>query len=578
MTHIKKYEEWLNDSYINETDRSELLSISDNAAEIEDRFFKDLEFGTGGMRGVLGIGTNRLNIYTVRKATQGLADYIAEQGENHKKMGVVIAYDCRRMSPEFTDEAALVLAANGIPAYVFDSLRPTPVLSFAVRHLGCTAGIVITASHNPPEYNGYKVYWQDGGQVPFPRDEAIIHKVNEIKNFRQIKIIDKKSAADANLYRTATAEVDDAFIHCVKNQSLKPEIISNSKLKIVYTPLHGSGYVPVCRALKEAGFKNLYVVDKQAEADGNFPTVKSPNPEDKNAFKMALELAEQKNADIVVATDPDADRVGAFVKSKDGYVPFTGNMTGVLLTEYILGRLNETGKLPKNGAVISTIVSTDLTRLIAAAYGAEYFNVLTGFKYIGEKIKQFEETGSHEFLFGFEESYGSLAGSYARDKDAVVSAMLLCEAAAYYMQFGMTLTDAIDGIYKKYGYFTESIDNIAFKGSAGIEDMKRIMNGMRKNPPLDLNGFAVSEIRDYLNGTVKNLSSGETTPTGLPVSDVLYFDCGDAWFCARPSGTEPKIKIYYGICVKNKDLSESKTEAAAALEKMSKELRGLIGA
>jgi len=463
MSYKAVYEQWLVDPIIDNVTKSELKGISDNEKEIEDRFYRELEFGTGGLRGVLGAGTNRLNIYTIRKATQGLANYILNSDAYKPGIAVAIAHDSRRMSPEFSTEAALVLNANGIKTYTFDSLRPTPLLSFAVRYLGCVAGIVITASHNPPEYNGYKVYWSDGGQCPYPRDEEIIAEVLKVTSFEMVKTMPQIEATGKGLFNIAPPEVDDAFISNVKAQSLHPEIISESDIKIVYTPLHGAGNVGVQRTLREMGFKNVFVVKEQEEADGNFPTVSYPNPEDKAAYTLALKLAREKNADIIIATDPDCDRVGAAVKFGDDYQFLTGNQTGVLLTEYIVSQMAQCGKLPKNGTIISTIVSTNMARAISEANGLTYMEVLTGFKYIGEKIKEFEDTGSHTYIFGFEESFGYLAGTYARDKDAVVASLLICEAAAFYRKQGLTLYDTLFNRYEKYGIFRERVESIRLK-------------------------------------------------------------------------------------------------------------------
>jgi phosphoglucomutase len=568
----QEYERWLKDDVIDEKTKQELASIASDDNEIKERFFKSLDFGTGGLRGVLGAGTNRMNIYTVRKATQGLANYIIKQGPSAVAMGVAIAHDNRRMSREFCVEAALVLNGNGIKTYIFDSLRPTPLLSFAVRRLGCTAGAVVTASHNPPEYNGYKVYWSDGGQTPYPRDEDIITEVNKVA-FSEIKVADQKEAEAKGLFNIAPKEVDDAFIDAVKSQMIHPEIIKDSNLAIVYTPLHGTGNIPVRRALKEAGFKNVHVVPEQELPDSEFPTVSYPNPEDPKAFTLAKALAEKIGADLIVGTDPDADRVGVIVKDPSGErVILTGNMTGAILEEYILSQKKALGTLPKNAAIISTIVSTDLAQVIAESYGAAYFNVLTGFKYIGEKIKEFEISGSNEFIFGFEESYGSLAGTHARDKDSVVSTLLICEAAAFYATKGKTLLDALNDIYAKYGYYKETIESITLKGIQGLEDMKKIMAGLRATPPDEVNGVKVIEARDYKSKTIKHLDTGSVEPTTLPVSDVLYYVLADgSWFCVRPSGTEPKIKIYFGV------KGDSAEDAASGLNSLKSGVVGLMG-
>ncbi len=565
MDYKEIYEQWVNDEYFDEKTRAELKSIEGDDKEIQERFYKSLEFGTGGLRGIIGAGTNRMNIYTVSKATQGFANYIKKQGDEAVKMGVAIAYDSRRMSPEFAETAALVLNGNGIKTYLFESLRPTPVLSFSVRHLGCTGGIVVTASHNPPEYNGYKVYWADGGQVPFPRDMEIIKEVEAVSDFKEIKKADKEQAAKDGLFNIAGKEVDDEYVKNVKAQLINPDLIKSAKdLKIVYTPLHGTGNIPVRRVLKEVGFENVNVVPEQELPDSEFSTVGYPNPEDPKAFTLAMKLADEIGADIVVGTDPDADRVGAVVKNGKGeYVILTGNMTGVLLTEYILSSKKESGRLPENGAVVSTIVSTDLTKAIAKNYGVDYFEVLTGFKYIGEKIKEFEKDGSHTYLFGFEESYGCLAGTYARDKDAVVATMLICELAAFYKSKGMTLYEGLQEVYKKYGFYKESIKSITLKGIEGIENMKKIMETFRSGTPEEIGGSKVVESRDYNAGTFKNYQTGEDGKVNLPKSNVLYYVLENGtWFCVRPSGTEPKIKIYFGSKGESLEAAEKNIENA----------------
>ena len=574
MQYREKYERWLNGSCFDEQTKAELKAIENDENEIKERFYKDLEFGTGGLRGIIGAGTNRMNIYTVGKATQGLADYILENNPNGAQMGVAIAYDSRNMSPEFARKTGLTLCANGIKAYVFESLRPTPELSFAVRHLGCTAGVVVTASHNPPEYNGYKVYWQDGGQVPYPRDEAIIEKVNAVAGFDAIKIMDYDEAVSKGLYVTIGKEVDDEYIKNVKAQSLNPDIVSKTadSLKIVYTPLHGTGNIPVRRVLSEIGFKNVYVVPEQEMPDGNFSTVGYPNPEDPKAFTLAIKLAKEVGADVIIGTDPDCDRVGVVVKdSKGEYVVLTGNMTGALLTNYMLSQRKEKGILPANGAVVKTIVTTEMIRPITAEYGVKLFDVLTGFKYIGEKIKQFEETGDYTFVFGFEESYGCLSGTYARDKDAVVASMLVAELTAFYKNQGKTLYDGLIELYEKYGYYREGITSITLKGIEGVEKIKYIMDTLRKNPPKDFIGNNVMWLRDYTKNEFTNLITGETEKNTLPSSNVLHYtlENGD-WVCVRPSGTEPKIKIYYGI--KGTGMSD----AASKLETMGSYMKEMI--
>ena len=546
----KNYEYWCTSPIFDDATKSELKSLEGNEDEIFDRFYRELEFGTGGLRGVIGAGTNRMNFYTVGKATQGLANFINKQGAAAK--GVAIAFDSRRMSPEFADTAACVLAANGIKAYIFDSLRPTPELSFALRTLGCTAGIVVTASHNPPEYNGYKVYWEDGAQITAPKDAQIIGEVNVIKDYAEIKKMTTEEAKAAGLYEVIGKEIDDKYMEALKKLVLHPEAIKQmaSSLKIVYTPLHGTGNVPVRRVLKELGFEQVTVVPEQELPDGNFPTVSYPNPEDKKAFALALDLAKKVDADLVLATDPDADRLGVYAKdTKTGeYKVFTGNMSGMLICEYEMSQKKALGILPNNGALVTTIVSSNMAQAVAKEYGMKFIECLTGFKYIGEQIKFFEQTGSNEYVFGFEESYGCLVGTHARDKDAVVAVMALCEAAAYYKTQGITLWDQMLNIYNKYGYYKEDLFTMTFKGADGAKKMQDMMDAYRKNTPKQVGAYKVLRLRDYKNDVITDLATGETTPTGLPKSNVLYFElANDAWFCVRPSGTEPKIKFYAGI-------------------------------
>ena len=546
----KNYEYWCTSPIFADATKAELKSLEGNEDEIFDRFYRELEFGTGGLRGVIGAGTNRMNFYTVGKATQGLANFINKQGAAAK--GVAIAFDSRRMSPEFADTAACVLAANGIKAYIFDSLRPTPELSFALRTLGCTAGIVVTASHNPPEYNGYKVYWEDGAQITAPKDAQIIGEVNAIKDYAEIKKMTTEEAKAAGLYEVIGKEIDDKYMEALKKLVLHPEAIKQmaSSLKIVYTPLHGTGNVPVRRVLKELGFEQVTVVPEQELPDGNFPTVSYPNPEDKKAFALALDLAKKVDADLVLATDPDADRLGVYAKdTKTGeYKVFTGNMSGMLICEYEMSQKKALGILPDNGALVTTIVSSNMAQAVAKEYGMKFIECLTGFKYIGEQIKFFEQTGSNEYVFGFEESYGCLVGTHARDKDAVVAVMALCEAAAYYKTQGITLWDQMLNIYNKYGYYKEDLFTMTFKGADGAKKMQDMMDAYRKNTPKQVGAYKVLRLRDYKNDVITDLATGETTPTGLPKSNVLYFELeNDAWFCVRPSGTEPKIKFYAGI-------------------------------
>ena len=571
MKAAEQFEKWLNDPYFDDETKKELLSIRNNPKEIEDRFYKDLEFGTAGLRGVIGAGTNRMNVYTVRKATQGLANYIIKN--NGQSRGVAIAYDSRHMSPEFADEAALCLNANNIKAYVFDSLRPTPELSFAVRYYGCIAGINITASHNPSEYNGYKVYWEDGAQITPPHDTGITEEVNKVSDYSQVKTMNKDDAIRNGLYIVINSEVDDAYLDVLKSLTLHPEVIKEQaeSIKIVYTPLHGTGNMPVRRTLKELGFKNVFVVPEQEKPDGDFPTVSYPNPESAEAFELALKLAKKEDADLVLATDPDADRLGVWVRDKSGeYHCLTGNMSGCLIAEYEISQRKAVKGLPADGALITTIVSTKLSKAIAASYGIKYIEVLTGFKYIGQQILEFEKSGHGTYLFGFEESYGCLIGTYARDKDAVSASVALCEAAAYYKSKGLTLWDAMTAMYEKYGYYKDGVQSITLSGIEGLQKIQDIMNSLRANAPKQIGGFDVIAVRDYKTGKIKNIATGEESETGLPASNVLYFELTDnAWVCVRPSGTEPKLKLYYGICGKSADDADA---IAARMEKALKEL------
>lgn len=573
MDYLEKYEFWLTSEAFDDKTKEELEAIRDNEKEIKERFYKDLEFGTGGLRGIIGAGTNRMNRYTVGKATQGLASYILKNNPDGAEMGVAIAYDSRNMSPEFAENAALVLNANGIKAYIFDELRPTPELSYAVRTLGCTAGIVVTASHNPPEYNGYKVYWADGAQVVAPRDRGIIEEVNAITDFSRVKTMDKEEAVKAGLFNVIGSAIDDGFVKAIMEQAVRPEEVKRAEdMVIVYTPLHGTGNKPVRRVLKEAGFKNVFVVPEQELPDKNFSTVGYPNPEDPKAFTLAIELAKKKNADIIVGTDPDADRIGVVIKDNDGgYSVMTGNMTGALLTEYVLSGRKEKGRLPSDAAVIKTIVTTEMVRAISENYGAELLEVLTGFKFIGEKIKQFEEDHSKTFVFGFEESYGCLAGTYARDKDAVGAAMLVCEMAAYYKNRGMTLYDALNELYRKYGVYREGVKSVTLKGIDGAEQIQKIMAYLRSNTPKEFAGYRTVWKKDYKTKEFVNMVTGEKAESSLPVSDVLYYNLEDgAWLCVRPSGTEPKIKFYMGV------KGDSLKEAEAKVSDMEKAVDELL--
>ncbi len=568
MNYKEEYNFWLSDDYFDEATKEELKSISGDEKEIEERFYKELEFGTGGLRGVIGAGTNRMNIYTVRKATQGLANYIISKNGQNK--GVAIAYDSRRMSPEFADEAALCLAANGIKAYVFDELRPTPELSFALRTLGCISGIVVTASHNPPEYNGYKVYWEDGAQVSTPMDGEIIAEVNKVTDYHTVKTMPKDEAMSKGLYQVIGKEIDDKYMVELKKQIVHPDVIAKvaEDIKIVYTPFHGTGNKPVRRILSELGFKNVYVVPEQELPDPDFTTLEYPNPEDPKAFTLALKLAKEKNADIVLATDPDADRLGIYaLDTKSGeYIPFTGNMSGMLIAEYILRERRATGTMPANPALVKTIVTTNMADPIAAKYDVKLFEVLTGFKYIGNEIKKFERSGSNNYVFGLEESYGCLAGTHARDKDAIVAVMCLCEVAAWCKANGKTVWDQMLEMYAEYGYYKEDLYTITLKGIEGSQKISEIMENLRKNPPKNFGDLKVLKFRDYEKEVITDLQTGAVSPTGLPKSNVLYFDLdNDSWCCARPSGTEPKIKFYMGVkgdniedaALKNQKLTEA---------------------
>lgn len=573
MSYTQQYDFWLNDDYFDQATKEELRSIAGDEKEIEDRFYKELEFGTGGLRGVIGAGTNRMNTYTVRKATQGLANYIIKQGGEDK--GVAIAYDSRRKSPEFADEAALCLAANGIKAYVFDSLRPTPELSFALRTLKCISGIVITASHNPPEYNGYKAYWEDGAQVTAPKDREIIEEVKNVTDYHEVKTMSREDAIAAGLYQVIGKEIDDAYMAELKKQIIHPEIIKEvaDDIKIVYSPFNGTGNVPVRRILSELGFKNVYVVPEQEMPDPDFTTLDYPNPEDPKAFTLALRLAKEKNADIVLATDPDADRLGIYaLDTKSGeYIPFTGNMSGMLIAEYILRERISTGKMPENPALVTTIVTTNMAGAIARDYNVKFIEVLTGFKFIGEQIKLFEQTGSNNYVFGLEESYGCLAGTHARDKDAVVAVMCLCEMAAWCKKNGITVWDQMLNLYEKYGYYKETQYAITLKGIDGAAQITEMMNRLRSNPPKSFGDLTVKELRDYDRDVAVNLETGEEKSTGLPKSNVLYFDLSnDSWCCARPSGTEPKIKFYMGV------KGDSLEDAEKRVEKLTEALKAYL--
>lgn len=570
MNYKEQYKEWLSNPYFDDKTKAELKNIADDENEIKERFYKELEFGTAGLRGIIGAGTNRMNVYTVRKATQGLANYIISQGFGGK--GVAIAYDSRRMSPEFANETALCLAANGVKAYVFESLRPTPELSYAVRKLGCIAGVNITASHNPPEYNGYKVYWEDGAQITPPHDKGIMDEVQKVTDYSTMKTMSLEAAKEAGLYVTIGADIDDSYMEELKKQVIHWDSIKEAgkDIKIVYSPLHGTGNVPARRVLAEIGFENVYVVKEQELPDGEFPTVSYPNPESEEAFELGLKLAKEVDADLILATDPDADRLGVYVKdAKSGeYKVLTGNMSGCLLAEYeISQRKAVNGSLPEDGAVIASIVSSCMAGAIADAYDLSFIQVLTGFKYIGQQILAFEQTGKGTYMFGFEESYGCLIGTYARDKDAIVATMALCEAAAYYKTQGKTLWDAMIDMYDKYGYYKEDIKSITLQGIEGLAKIQEILETLRNETPVEIAGEKVLKARDYKENTVRDMATGEVTATGLPASNVLYYELPDnAWVCVRPSGTEPKVKFYYGV--KGTSLEDSEQKATAMGEEI----------
>ena len=571
--YMKIYERWLADSYFDEDTKNELRAIADDENEIKERFYMDLEFGTAGLRGIIGAGINRMNIYTVRRATQGLANYIKKQGGEEK--GVAIAFDSRRMSPEFAMEAAMTLAANGIKAYKFESLRPTPELSFAVRELGCIAGINITASHNPPEYNGYKVYWEDGAQFTPPHDKGVLEEVLAIEDLSTVKTTSEEEALRSGKFQVIGKEIDDKYIENVKAQVVNQDAIDRMQkdITIIYTPLHGTGNIPARRVMKELGFENVYVVPEQELPDGNFPTVSYPNPEAEEAFTLGLKLAREKNADLVLATDPDADRLGVYVKdAKTGeYHPLTGNMSGSLLCDYVLSQKQAKGQIPADGQVIKSIVTTNLVNAVAEHYGCELVEVLTGFKYIGQQILKEEQTGKGTYMFGMEESYGCLIGTYARDKDAISATAALCEAAAYYKEKGMTLWDAMVAMYEKYGYYKDTVKSIGLKGIEGLAKIQEIMENFRQEPPKTLGDYTVTAARDYKAGIIMDMASGAVRPTGLPSANVLYYEMNDgAWLCVRPSGTEPKIKFYYGV------KGASMEDADARSEKMGAELTELV--
>lgn len=564
MDYRERYKQWLDSPIIDEATKEELRSIAGDEKEIEDRFYKDLEFGTGGLRGIIGAGSNRINRYTVGKATQGLANYIKSQGKDAMDRGVAIAYDSRRCSSEFANHAALVLNANCIKTYIYEELQPTPILSYTVRSLGTIAGIVVTASHNPPEYNGYKVYWEDGAQVTNNRDVEIIREVKKVEDFSSVKLMDEEEAKKKGLYNIVGQDIIDSYIAKVKALSVNKDIIREmgSDLKIVYTPLHGSGNKPVRRVLKELGFKHVSVVPEQEHPDPNFSTVRYPNPEERESLELAIELAKKEGADIVIGTDPDCDRVGVVVRNRDGeYIGLTGNQVGALLVEYYLGALKAEGRLPHDAIVIKTIVTSELGAEIAKHYGAEVVNTLTGFKFICGKIREFEETGYGTFVFGYEESYGYLAGDFVRDKDGVIASMLICEMAAYYKSKGMTLYDALEDIWDRFGYYRDELRTITLVGKEGMEKIKSIMEGLRRHQPHEMAGVEVEEIEDYLESRKVNLTTGEESSIDLPKSNVLKYKLvDDSWFAIRPSGTEPKIKLYFSVKGEDRQLVDKRME------------------
>ena len=574
MNYLEEYKKWCESDEFDEETKNELLKIKDDEKEIEDRFYKELEFGTAGLRGIIGAGTNRMNIYTVGKATQGLANYILKRGTQDK--GVAISYDSRHMSPEFSELTALILNANGIKAYVFEELRPVPELSYAVRELGCTAGVMITASHNKPAYNGYKVYWDDGSQIIAPVDKDITNEVKAITDYKMIKKMNKDDAKEKGLFNLIGKEIDDKYINELKNRVLNPEIVKKQgeNIKVVYTPLHGAGGETAKRILKEIGIKNLYVVPEQEFPDGDFPTVDYPNPEAKEAFKMALDLAKKVDADVVLANDPDADRLGIYAKdSRSGeYKDFTGNMSALLIAEYRISQMKEKGILPENGMFISTVVSSNLAKAIAKEYNLDFREVLTGFKNIGEQIKiEEQKENGKKYVFGFEESYGCLIGDYARDKDGISAVMSLCEAACFYREQGITLWDQMINIYEKYGYYKETQVAIVLEGASGAEKIKQMMENMRNNLPEKIGEYKVLEFKDIKLDIVKNMVTGEISKTGLPTSNVLYYELeNDAWCCVRPSGTEPKIKLYMGV------KADTNEKAEKDLEKLKEAMKDLV--
>ncbi|SKA03682.1 phospho-sugar mutase [Selenihalanaerobacter shriftii] len=564
MSYQERYQQWLQSDYFDEETKDELQSIADNQKEIEDRFYTDLEFGTGGLRGIIGAGTNRINKYTIRKATQGLANYILNQGDQAKKQGVSIAHDSRFKSREFALEAASVLNGNGIKTYLFNELKPTPELSFAVRELKAIAGIVITASHNPPEYNGYKVYWSDGGQIVPKRAEKIITEIKEIKDFSKVKRIERDEAEEKDLFKIISDEIEDKYIAKIKKLVINPEIISkiDDNFNIIYTPLHGSGNKPVRRSLKEIGFSNVRVVEEQEEPDPNFSTVDYPNPEAIEVFDLALDMAEKEDADLIMGTDPDADRLGILIKDEnEGYISLTGNQIGVLLANYILFQKQTKGNLTDNGIIVKTIVTTEMVRKIAIDYGVELVDTLTGFKFIGEKIREFEERGEKDFILGFEESYGYLVDTFVRDKDAVIAAALVAEMTAYYKEQGLTLKGQLTRLMDKYGYYLEDLESIVLKGKTGQEKIEKILSTLRDQNPEEIANKTVTRVKDYLTGKDYDLEGNKEAELDLPEANVLQFTLEDnSVITVRPSGTEPKVKMYLTVAGDSQEDSENKLE------------------
>jgi len=570
MTVIKTYEMWLGSPCIDELTKEELRAIADLPAEIQDRFYKNLEFGTGGMRGVIGAGTNRINAYTIRRATQGLANYILSFGEETRRKGVVIAHDSRHLSPELSLEAACCLAANDIPVYLFESLRPTPELSFAVRELGATAGIVLTASHNPPEYNGYKVYWEDGAQIAAERADEVIAAIERIDDLGTPRTMTQSAAEEQGLLRWIGREVDDRYMEELRGLVLNPEIAREvgTEMKIVFTPLHGAGNESIQRILREIGMRHVHVVPEQELPDPNFSTVKSPNPEEREAFDLAIRLAGEVGADLIIGTDPDCDRVGVVVRDGAGeFRVLTGNQTGALLMHYILSQLDERGQMPKGATVIKTIVTSEFGRAVAERYNVDMIEVLTGFKYIGEQIRQYETDGSRTFLFGYEESYGYLSGTFVREKDGVMATMQIAEMAAWYRRKGMTLYDALQDLYREFGHYREKLVSRTMKGIEGMQTISRIMESWRAEPPVAFDGVDVVELRDYLQGSWISRRMDDELTLDLPKENVLHYTLADdSWFCLRPSGTEPKIKVYVAV------RGETAEEAEAKVERLAKQV------